>query len=144
MKKAQMSIQIIFVLFVSIIVMFVIISLFVEWSTKSKYFVKKLAKTDEQGSLVREDFEVRSDADYARKVAQMAEVCYEYGIGGKVDGSLCYTVRYPTMTLCTGCAQLVTDELDAKGIPYSPATISYLTKKTIISYDYSTKTVVIT
>jgi len=141
MKKAQMSLQVIFVLFISIIVMVILISLLVSWTSKSKFFIKKLAKTDEQGSLVREDFETTTENGYISKIAQMAEVCSEYGKIGKVDGTLCYTVRYPALA-CFGCHADVINLLNSKGVPFDPSFTS-LNRKTIISYDYDNHWVVI-
>jgi len=141
MKKAQMSLQVIFVLFISIIVLVILISLLVSWTSKSKIFIKKLAKTDEQGSLVREDFSTKDEAAYKAKIIQMAEVCYEYGKIGKVDGTLCYTVRYDTLGICPNCQVQINNALTAKGVAFQP--LGFLTQRTIISYDYTNKRVLL-
>jgi len=147
MRKGDISIQVIFIIIILTVVMFLLIGMFVQWAGKSKAFVKRLAKTNEDGYLVREDITI-SDMNsatgcpkYVNSIIQQAELCYIYGSSGQMDGDLCYTVTYRNSGLCGGAIGQVQSGLNSRIGTASYTDAGTIGDKTIISYDPTNKRV---
>jgi len=140
MKKGDISIQIIFIIVILTVVMFVLIGMFVQWTGKSKTFVKRLAKTNDEGYLIREDIVINhitpnSCAKYVSSIIQQAELCFIYGGSGQMDGELCYTVTYSNAGLCGAAITQVRNGLNSRIGAGNYTDGGAISDKTIISWD---------
>ena len=131
MKKSNMSLQTIFILFISIVVFALLIMMFIKWTKSSSKFVDMLAKKDEMGNLKPQEI-TSSAGSYASDIADRAVVCYNYGSKGKVDGNLCYTVSCDS---CSASATEIENEINNR-IPDGKYEISAsISSKAVISYE---------
>jgi hypothetical protein len=117
-KKADMSINYIFLIFIATISVFVIIGLITKWSFDAKRFVEVLTGPGDDNSEIL-DMQIVNvtkcgEADdpgkYMRtEILKQAKICYTKGKEGKVKGTLCYAIMAPG----TGCP-VTPEEIKAK------------------------------
>ncbi|MBD3203076.1 hypothetical protein GF327_02180 [Candidatus Woesearchaeota archaeon] len=138
MKKAALPLNYAFLIFVSVIAVFVIVGMLSKWSLSSNKFMCKLSgDCDEQILLDKQTITVQSSGDNTRfvnEIVKHAKICYERSKGNENAGELCYTVKCETCSASNNdiSSVLTGSDWDTK-IDYSEFSSS---NKAIIEFDY--------
>ena len=107
MKKASLPLNYVFIVFVSVIAVFVIVGMISKWALNSSKFMCKLTgDCDEKVMLDKQTISVSSTGDNSRFIVEIikhAKLCYERAKAGEVKGELCYTVK------CDNCQATPSD-----------------------------------
>ncbi len=147
MKKADLSLNYIFIIFISVIAVFVIVGMLTGWAFSAKNMMCKLSGdcTEEQ-LLDKQTISVDGSSGNTRFVTEIvkhAKICYERSRKSENRGELCYTVTCSGCTAdCTGDniapqieSSIGKDKADCSGFVGS--------NKAIIEFDYSSQRVLV-
>ena len=137
MKKGDIAIEYIFVIFVSVIAVFVIIALMLKTVPSTQKFLCKLSGTCET-PIPPGDIPIINTTDctdFQHEIIKAARLCFENGKLGRIKQGICYVIMGP----CNIEQQTIKQALVAERLNF---TISYdMNSKAIISYDYLSKIV---
>lgn len=121
MRKGDISIQYIFLIFIGVIAVFVIVGMLTKWSMGTDKFMCVLTGdcTPKDGIIDKKTIWVRDIANpdkFKTEIAKQAKICFEsMRKNGGEQGELCYTVKCcenddcnpPSTTCSSTCAEVV-------------------------------------
>ncbi|MBU0757463.1 MAG: hypothetical protein KKF44_05330 [Nanoarchaeota archaeon] len=147
-KNANLPLNYIFIIFVSLIAVFVIVGMLSKWSLSSNKFMCKLTGDCNEELVLDKETIIVQGADSTRffnEIVKQAKICFERSQKSENRGSLCYTVK------CEGCTlECTPDMIDnigykdkAKLEPKADCTEFTNSDKAIIEFDYSNFQVII-
>lgn len=145
-KKGDLSLNYIFLIFVSLIVVFVIIGLITKWSFNANKYIKNIFREDgKDNTLDRQVINVSDCGDLVDEVVKHAKICYTRARQGEVEGSglsLCYGIANPGCTVTKGN---ISDVLSAEGIDFEVEgnPNDALGTNVLVSYDYRRRIAVV-
>jgi hypothetical protein len=141
-KKASLPLNYVFLIFVSVIAVFVIVGMLSQWTFSANKFMCKLTgDCDETMLLDKQTITVENDpVRFVNEIVKHAKICYERARKGEVKGELCYTVKCETTTGPPCVADEA--EIDAEiGTTSWESKINRtefsISNKAIIEFDYS-------
>jgi hypothetical protein len=143
-KKGDLSINYIFLIFISTIAVFVIVGLITKWSFNADKFVKTLSGSDDKESEIL-DVQIINvtecgtlGADLENEIIKQSKLCFTKATQGHVRGTLCYGLVNPGS--CGANATKIKLELEDIGINNSILTGLGQTS-ILIGYNYDKKIV---
>jgi hypothetical protein len=138
-KKADLSIQYVFLIFLGTITVFVIIGMLTQWSFNTKKFTCKLTG-DCSAVTPPDDIQVinaTNCAEFKPEIVKHARLCYQKAIAGKLpegNSAVCYNIMGPSSCLLTSA------DITAALLPYINefnSSVSFSNRDTaIISYSF--------
>ena len=146
-KRAALAINYIFLIFVSLIVIFVIIGMVTKWSFNANRYMRDLFGGDEEeNTLDRQIINVTDCNDLQNEIVKHAKICYTEARQGQVKGTmwaLCYGLPNPGNCAVTRGA--VKNDLDAATIDnrVDGGLNTRFTSNVIVGYDYDSKVVTV-
>ncbi len=105
MKKADLSLNYIFIIFISVIAVFVIVGMLTNWVFSAKVLMCKLDKTCEEPGMLSTSRtilipgSVTDNRNFVNEIIKDAKICYERSRRSENRGELCYAIK---------CAALLT------------------------------------
>lgn len=103
MKKADLSIQYVFLIFIAVVAVFVIVGLITKMALSSEKFMCVLTGQCNQENVLDKQTIETSDIDsFQGEIVKQAKICYERGRKGQIESAYssahCYVVK-----CVTGC-----------------------------------------
>ncbi len=136
--KAELSIEIIFLLFVGAIVALVIVGLVTSWSFDvDRYFKNWLGTSEGPEVLDNQRINLTSCSNIDQEIIKHAKLCYTKAKQGKVSGEACYGILMPG---CTLDVPAIDAELTDRDINHS-ISVQSPADKVFIFYDYENEKV---
>ena len=142
-RKADMTIQYTFLIFLATITVFVVIGLITKWSFNASTLMCKLSGecADNKPVLDIQKINATSCDDFLSEIVKGARLCNENGKQGSLQGSepICYVVMGPCTTITK---QDISNRLTAPDINLTNTQITFdRSNKAVISYNYHDKIV---
>ncbi|MBT3464664.1 hypothetical protein HOD20_00365 [archaeon] len=142
-KKGDIAINQMFIIFVSVIAVFVIVGMLAKWSLNSSDFMCKLSgECGGEGKVDKESIEVDNPTKFLNEVVKQSKLCFERGRKGQISGELCYTVKC-TSGCKINCNTIKSPVEKTVGADNLECNEFGEGSKAIISYDYKTSHVII-
>ncbi|MBN2422000.1 hypothetical protein JXB41_02135 [Candidatus Woesearchaeota archaeon] len=144
-KKSSLPLNYMFIIFISVIAVFVIVGMISKWAFSSNKFMCKLTgDCDESMIIDKQTINVDSTGDNTRFVNEIikhAKICYERARKGEVKGELCYTVKCNDCE--ASCSDVQADIESSLGNGKVECSGFTASDKAIIEFDYSYQRVLI-
>jgi hypothetical protein len=137
MKRAEMSIQLIFLIFIATIAAFVIVGMITKSSISASSMMDKLFGEDDEPIIDVQLINLTKCDNVDNEITKHAKLCYTKGQQGLVKGELCYGIIMPTSSP-SGCSiqfNTISTKLEQNKINYSISATSPA-KKILVSFDY--------
>ena len=146
-KKGDIAISQMFIIFVSVIAVFVIVGMLAKWSLNSSDFMCKISGECSDGGKVDNDIiEVENEKKFINEIVKAGKLCFDRARKNQMTGELCYTIKCTTCTTtCSAVTKGILDYVgnDNEGKPNMECDEFGTGSKAIITYDYNKNHVVI-
>ncbi|MBN1502441.1 hypothetical protein JW930_02775 [Candidatus Woesearchaeota archaeon] len=148
MKKAELTLQYIFLIFVAVIAVFVIVGLITRMALNSEKFMCALTgKCDPDNGFSAESLEASDEDGFMNAIIKNAKICYERGSKGEVETRQTIAHCYAVKCIANGCTASCPDvqgEIEASiGSSNVDCTEFQNSNIAIIDFDYSLSKVII-
>ncbi|MFH0876108.1 MAG: hypothetical protein V1859_09300 [archaeon] len=151
-KKGDLSINYAFLIFVSVIAVFVIIGMISGWAFNAKNMMCKLTGECKEGETLIDKQTITVDstdgnnARFVNEIIKHSKLCFTRSSEGSNRGELCYTVKCnaPTPFTCTARCNDIQPGIEASiGAGKVDCTDFDSSNKAIIEFDYGRQVILI-
>ena len=110
-KKADLTINYIFLIFVSTIAVFVVVGLITGWSFNIKNIMERIGDPEKPEVIDTKIVEVGSGDTqrYITEIVKQAKICNDRAIDGEVHGELCYAIICSPSSCSASCVDIQDD-----------------------------------
>ena len=148
MKKGSLPLNYVFIVFISVIAVFVIVGMLTKWSLNTGSFMCQLTgECDETNLIDKQTITVDTPERFAKEAIKQSKLCYEKSKNAETPGELCYSIKCECSPADIPTPTHIHDEYDGLSQSWkdkiNKSEFDVKSYKAIIEFDYNRQKVFI-
>jgi hypothetical protein len=143
-KKADLSLNYIFLIFVSVIAVFVIVGMLTSWTFNVNNILNRITEPDDSNIIDTKIITITDNSNkFINNIISHSKMCNERAKNGQVKGELCYAIVCYPDTCTASCNDVKTKIEDFNDEIKVDCDDFQNNNKAIIGFDYSSQKLLI-